>query len=375
MTLSWTEFTTQMALAAREKKELFAAGFELTPRCNLQCKMCYVSHPPNDKQAAAKELTAAQWIRIAEEARDEGLLFLTLTGGEVFIREDFKIIYERLMNLGFLIQIYTNGTMITPDIVNWLATIPPSKVSITLYGASRETYRSVTGYAEGFDKTVRAIDALLAKNIPVEVKTTIVKGNLHEFDDMVNLALQRKLQLGIVNYVSPNREGCNSDPIGNRLSPQELFQFENHMTELSQKIAAENAERISMNTDSAAPEIQGEFNDGQKEAWRGAFKCSAGTCAAWVTWDGRLVPCALMDIPETYPLEKGVHAAWEELKLKSMLIPVNMECQVCAYESKCEHCPARCYRETGQFDLSAPYLCETARLRTQHNNNQKSNIV
>ena len=370
MARAWKDLYSQLVLGARERKELLSASFELTSRCNLQCKMCYVSCSANDKQVKARELTTNQWIHLAEEARDAGLLFLTLTGGEVFIREDFKTIYEKFMSLGFIIKIFTNGTMITPDIVNWLATMPPSVVSITLYGASRETYQKVTGYAEGFDKTVRAIDDLIAKGIPTEIKTTVIQGNMHEFDQLLDFARQRGLTLGIVNYVSPNREGCNSDPLGNRLSPQELVQYETHLEKRVKQLASENMASLSKINDAVAEDIPSKLKDDrQNDQSRSthAFTCMSGLCAAWVTWDGRMLLCGILNVPHTNPFEKGFLTAWEELKHKCTGIPVCKECQECQYQSFCEHCPARLYNETGHYDQSAPYLCELARRRKEVN--------
>ena len=56
-----------------------SGNFELTARCNFNCKMCYVhqQHCP-----AEKELSADQWIAIGKTARDQGMLFLLLTGGD-----------------------------------------------------------------------------------------------------------------------------------------------------------------------------------------------------------------------------------------------------------------------------------------------------
>ena len=70
-----------------------SGAFELTARCNFSCKMCYV-HLQNDIPGLkARELTAENWLSIAREARDMGLLFLLLTGGEPMLREDFPYIY------------------------------------------------------------------------------------------------------------------------------------------------------------------------------------------------------------------------------------------------------------------------------------------
>lgn len=368
MTLGWNELHSQLVAAAKEKKEFISASFELTARCNLRCKMCYISRSANNRSVKSKELSTAEWIRLAEEARDAGLLYLSLTGGEVFLREDFKILYEKFINLGFVLQILTNGTLITPKIADWLAAMPPSKVSITIYGASPEAYQRVTGKADGFDKTIRAIDSLLLKGINTSIRTTVIKGNRDEFDGIFDIALQRELPLGIVNYISPNREAGNSDPLGNRLSPAELFQYEMHIAQRQRQVMSDKStEKIRIIDTIEEEALSGKSVDyQQKEVLDHAFSCTAGSCAGWVTWDGRLLPCGLLDIPEAFPLKIGFSAAWAEIRQKCNLVPVCKECQICHYKSLCEHCPARLYRETGYYDQPAPYLCELAQSRMEY---------
>ncbi|MFZ3102548.1 MAG: radical SAM protein [Desulfitobacteriaceae bacterium] len=364
MALTLDKLHSQLLSVAQENRKLLSASFELTTRCNLHCKMCYVCQNVNDSKAKAKELTTAQWIGLAEEARDLGLFFITLTGGEVFIREDFKEIYEKLMRMGFIITIYTNGTMITPEIVKWLAAMPPYQVSITLYGASRETYKEVTGFADGYDRTVRTIDSLIAQHIPTEIKTTIVQGNKNDYDQLLDFAQKRNRVLGLVNYVSPRREGENTDPIGNRLSPQELVEYEVHINERDIELGLLRIERKSSIED---PAMSLDINpDGtQVKVQNEAFHCSAAKTAAWVTADGRLLPCGLLDKAEAFPLKSGFEGAWEELKQKCLQIRPCNECQKCQYESFCEHCPARLLKETGYYDRTAPYLCELAQKRKE----------
>ncbi|OCZ49461.1 radical SAM protein [Dehalobacter sp. TeCB1] len=367
MTLGWSELHSQLIAGAMEKKEFFSASFELTARCNLQCKMCYVRRSANDKIARSKELSTAEWIRLAEEARDAGLLLLALTGGEVFLREDFKILYEKFMKLGFILQILTNGTLITPQIADWLAGMPPSKVSITIYGASPEAYQRVTGFAEGFDKTIRAVDSLLTRGINTSIRTTVIKENEDEFDGIFDLALRRELPLGIVNYISPSREADNSDPLGNRLSPAELFRYEMHIAQRQRQVRPDNDASKTRTIDTMDEDaFFSQIADQHKEEPGSAFPCTAGSCAGWVTWDGRLLPCGLLDNPESYPLKIGFSAAWEELKQKCNIIPACKECRQCQYQALCEHCPARLYQETGRYDKPAPYLCALARSRMEY---------
>ena len=90
--------------------------FELTPRCNLRCKMCYVRLTPEEMAPIGRERTAEEWLALGRAAVDQGMLFLLITGGEPTIRPDFPEIYEGLVSMGLSISINTNGTLLTPAI-------------------------------------------------------------------------------------------------------------------------------------------------------------------------------------------------------------------------------------------------------------------
>lgn len=336
--------------------------FELTARCNLQCRMCYVCRAANDRDAMRDELTANQWIRLAEEARDQGLLYVTLTGGEVFLRKDFPEIYRQLCNLGLYMQIFTNGTLITPAVVDWLSRIPPMKVSITLYGASRETCARVTGFADSYDRTVRAIDLLLDAGIKTEVKTTVVQGNRQDFDALSEFAQVRGLPIGVVNYISPRREGMNSNPEGNRLSPAELIDYEQLLEDRNRQLR-ESGEGSSDFSDafdaSALQEIAANMRPNDDHP----FRCASGRSAAWFSWNGKLIPCGLMSEPRVDFAEDGVERAWDVLKAACAVVPNCSECLACKYSAYCHSCPGRRLTESGRPDKAAPYLCDAAVLR------------
>ena len=94
----------------------------------------------SDRKARRKELSAAQWLELARQAKDNGLLFLLLRAGRSFLRRDFFDIYEPLTRMGLVITLFTNGTLITRAIAERLAQAPPSRTEITLYGATAATY-------------------------------------------------------------------------------------------------------------------------------------------------------------------------------------------------------------------------------------------
>ncbi|MCX8128622.1 MAG: radical SAM protein [Clostridia bacterium] len=365
---TWTELTNKLISAAKEKRLPISGAFELTPRCNLKCKMCYVCQPVNDKQTMANERSAEEWIRLAKEMRDAGVLFLLLTGGEVFLREDFKEIYEQISEMGFIIQIYTNATMITPEIAKWLGKRPPSKVSVTLYGSTPEMYEKVCGFADGYERTVRGIDLLIAEGIVVEVKTTVVRGNKDEFNRIAAFAEKRNIKFGVVNYISPRREGCCSDPEGERLSPEELAEYEMSITEYNKRkhgeITLDPATYDNLDDYEQSGKSNGELLAPSSEK-EDPFRCSAGKCGFWISWNGRMLACGIMNKPETYPLQTGFLQAWEGLKKLCSVIPNCDPCSECSVKEYCSRCPARLLTETGCYDKPAPYLCETAHKRME----------
>ena len=64
--------------------------FELTPVCNMDCKMCYVRLSRQDQEAIAPLAEAEKWLQLAQQAKDAGMLYLLITGGEPFLHPQFR---------------------------------------------------------------------------------------------------------------------------------------------------------------------------------------------------------------------------------------------------------------------------------------------
>lgn len=126
--------------------------FELTPRCNLRCKMCYVRLTPAQMAPLGRELTADQWLDLAQQAKDMGMAFLLITGGEPTLRDDFIQIYTGLAGMGISLTVNTNATLLTPAIRELWHQLPPAQVNVTVYGTCREDYAALCGDAEAFDR-------------------------------------------------------------------------------------------------------------------------------------------------------------------------------------------------------------------------------
>lgn len=157
MSTSYSRFVDYLTYKAIQTGTPLSGTFELTARCNLDCKMCYIHKRANDPAAKREELTTEQWIALAKAAQEQGMLLLLLTGGEPFVRRDFFDIYDACTALGLSVSINTNGTCITPEIIKRLKRNAPARINITLYGASSETYEKLCGDASAYERAYQAV--------------------------------------------------------------------------------------------------------------------------------------------------------------------------------------------------------------------------
>ncbi len=92
-----------------------------------------------------------------------------------------------------------------------------------------------------------------------------------------------------------------------------------------------------------------------------AFRCTAGRCAFWVTWEGKLLPCGLLSEVQADAVSQGFEKAWREVRRMTKEVPTCEECRSCENYTDCMVCPSRLKLETGGYTKPAPYLCEFTR--------------
>ena len=108
---------------AIKNKIPLSGTFELSPICNMDCKMCYVKMKKSEVEKVGRLRTTDEWIKIAEDAREAGMLFLLITGGEPLLYKGFKELYLKLVKMGLIITINTNATLIDEEMADFLQNI------------------------------------------------------------------------------------------------------------------------------------------------------------------------------------------------------------------------------------------------------------
>jgi molybdenum cofactor biosynthesis enzyme MoaA len=321
--------------------------FELTERCNLACRMCYVCQSPGDGARRAKELSATAWLELARQAVDNGMVFLLLTGGEVFLRPDFFQIYTPLTRLGLVLTLFTNGTLISETIAARLAEAPPSRTEITLYGATAATYEAVTGVPGSYARCCAGIEALVRHRVPLGLKSTVTRQNVAELDAMRQMACNWGLQFSAGWLLSRRRDGAISEVADCRLSASEC-------------VALEATDRASASewTEAALRES----SLGRERS----FYCQSGQAAFFVNPVGEMNACIDLLLPAARPLEIGFRAAWQQVQgFVDSAPPLAPLCLACDARAFCPRCPAWSHLESGTLTEPVPYLCEIALARKE----------
>lgn len=332
-----------------------AGNFELTARCNFNCPMCYVHMTEEQVKASGRELTARQWLDIARAARDKGMIFVLLTGGEPLMRKDFFEIYDGMREMGLLISINSNGSMLSGPILERFLETPPFRFNISLYGGSNETYRRMCGIP-AYDQVKENIRRLRQAGVEVSLNLSITPYNKEDLARIYRDSVELDVNVRAASYMYPavrvngEQYGC-----GSRLSEAESAKYA-----VAWDCLRFTEEEFALRAQSISGLINPEPEGCPVEEGEG-IRCRAGSTSFWMTWDGKMLPCGMMTTPAAYPLEIGFDAAWEQIREAAAKIRTPAKCVSCDHKDICGACAAVYYTETGSFDGVPEYICRRAK--------------
>ena len=210
--LSETLLRRKMSLNPSPTPSLRYLELQITDRCNLQCRHCYIG------EGSHQDLSLKQIQRALVEFEEIQGLRLLLSGGEPLLHPDFWEINEILRNHAFRSVLLSNGTLITQEVAKKLRI---HEVQISLDGM-KEGHESLRGKGT-FEKTLIVIDYLQEANIRVSVATMIHRKNLSEFDRLASLLQSKKIKEWNVDV--PCVEGRLKTNQNFWLSPSEASPF------------------------------------------------------------------------------------------------------------------------------------------------------
>lgn len=338
----WFEFIDSFNIDARESGCYQGATFELTACCTLKCPMCYVRIDKSQEKAlGGRPRTASEWIDMARQFRDQGGIFLLITGGEAMMRPDFPEIYEEISKMGLMVTLFTNGTTIDDKMLELLTRRPPSMVGITIYGASEETYQKFGGSPGSFQRAIDGLDRLLTiPNLMLDVKFTMCKENYRDFRQVYEIAAARNK---FINWdfgsCAPVRGAC-SDARKLRLSKEELQEVQAVAEDISKPIWDKYKELMKKEP----TEQESAHKDNSKIPSREYF-CKGGKNSVYIAWDGRMYPCDMAAYPSAFPFEQGFSEAAADIRYQVDTLRLPKKCMSCAQRETICSCVPKAYNE------------------------------
>lgn len=321
-----------------------AGSIELTLRCNVRCRHCYILYPG----ATSGEMSTDEVKAILDRLAENGVLFLLMTGGEIFARCDFRDIYLHAKRLGFLITLFTNATLVDESLADFLAEWPPRRVEVTIYGHTERTYEKVTGVRGSFARFRCGVELLRSRGLALGLKTVAMKSNLHEFEAMRDWAASLGAPFRFDSLINPRLDG-GTQTLAERLAPEEVVRLED-------------------NGDAERRHYQSLIDRARRAPpTERAFACGAGIRTFHVDPRGHIHPC-MMWRAKPYDAKTGdLGSGWRRhlAALRDTPVPADSGCRTCNQRMLCSNCSATSLLENGEAGRPVPYYCSINTTRSR----------
>ena len=239
------------------------------------------------------------------------------------MRPDFAEIYEALAQMGFLITLQTNCSMMTDGVMALLDRFLPYMIKTTLYGASDETYEKVCGVKGGLTRVLDGIKKIQKAGIPLTAVATATRDNWGEMEETYRLAAGLGLRLAHTNRLLPHTR----KPSGG--ASEAMIRFSD-LTEGEKDAVLKTWEAD-----------KGAGLDTPKRRFTSPLqRCKVNRTGFWVLWDGRLSLCAHLLEPTYSLLKMDLKTAWDQLIPELARLYPEDACAACDMNDACAQCPA-----------------------------------
>ena len=176
-----------------EKIPLKQIQLEITKRCNLRCKHCYIEEYKDILDDSAI-------YKLIDEAAKLGVMDFDLTGGEPLFYPNIDAIIEYILDRGMCTTIFSNGTILPEKIKKILKRYKGIKFRISLDGWNSETHDYIRGKGN-FSKTIKTIHELEAMGVSVEINVVINSNNIIGAEKFIKLSKELKLRFRYDKYL------------------------------------------------------------------------------------------------------------------------------------------------------------------------------
>ena len=318
---------------------------DLTYRCNERCVHCYLDHEDHG------EMTTAEILDLLDQLAAAGTFFLSISGGEIFMRQDLFQILEYARDLRFSVQLKTNAVMIRAAKAKRLAQLGLDQVQISLYSHIPETHDAITLLPGSHARTLEGARLLIEHGVKVRFACVLMSHNADDYHGVRALAQTMGAAFSMDATITPMMDGDRSilslNVNQDRLA--EVFR--------DQSLLGEEAE--AMTTAPMAP--------ASKEDAQLSLPCSAGHTACYVSPYGEVFPCVQFPYLTGNIRKQRFVDIWQHSpqlqEVRAIRVSDLEGCSSCIHSSNCTRCPGLAYLE-GNMRGPSIQDCEKSYART-----------
>lgn len=341
--IEYRDLSAKIHDRSSQSDRVIKAQMELTYKCNLHCLHCYTD-PYNRPEYFSKELTFEEITRILDEMADLGILWLTFTGGEVFMRKDFLKIYDYAWGKGFVLSIFANGTMFTDFIVEHLKQKPPFLIDISIHTVNEERFDWFTKVPGSFKRFVEGLRKVKQSGLRLLVKTKAMTWNQDELSEVRSFVESMELEFGFTSTLFPCLNG-DLGPLAYRLNADHI-----RVLETEQRVWIENEETCyEARQWVASPSDQ-------------MYRCGCATNTIHISAWGELGACTLEYEARASLREHSLKDAIDKVftQIRSLKYQTNSACRSCQIYAFCDKSVTTFRWENQDREQAIRHYCDTA---------------
>jgi sulfatase maturation enzyme AslB (radical SAM superfamily) len=181
-------FHTPSTSQVQKKRQLSAPLFviwEITGACNLRCKHCL----SDAGKKAPDELNTQEVKDLIDVLEKMKVFYVNFSGGEPLVRPDIFEILEYASQKKMGIDLLTNGSLITQEVIDRFENTNIFHVQVSLdgIGGNHDDFRGIDG---AFERSIEAIRLLRKANYGVSISSAVTKQNIDEIPKIIDLAVE-----------------------------------------------------------------------------------------------------------------------------------------------------------------------------------------
>jgi len=317
---------------------------DLTYRCNERCIHCYLDHDDHG------EMTTAEIKDLLNQLADSGVFFLTLSGGEIFLRKDLFEIVEHARRLMFSVKLKTNAVMIRESHARRIAKLGVEVVQISIYSHRPEVHDEITKMPGSLKRSIEGARLLRQAGVKVIFADVLMRNNFEDHSGVRALALDLGAKFTVDPTITPMMDGDRSI-LSLNIKPEDLRE------------AFRNPDLVG-DVDEFCAVPKGPMD---AEEAMDMLPCSAGHTACYVSPYGDLYPCVQFPLPSGNVRTQKFIDIWNDSpqlkEVRTITISELQGCSSCSHSSSCSRCPGLAYME-GNMRGPSSQDCEKSYART-----------